>query len=110
MSPTPHADWPDTGVPEKRADAITTSLASTNPQHNIAIYTAQGINDEVIFTAIEAIYAPDRSPETRSMPVILAFGQEPELSWKNEAPQVADDIACPHKDNDEVILQRPANP
>jgi len=44
------------------------------------------------------------------MPVILAFGQEPELNWKNKAPQVADDIACPHKDNDEVILQRPANP
>jgi len=44
------------------------------------------------------------------MPVILAFGQEPELNWKNKAPQLADDIACPHKDSDEMILQRPANP
>ncbi|MCY4472926.1 MAG: hypothetical protein OXC07_08965, partial [Kistimonas sp.] len=109
VTATQDVEWPNDKPPEKTAVDI--SRLHVNSLNNTATYRVKGLDDKVGAVAIKAVYAPTENTEKVSEPLLLAFGCNAKLTWKNAAPIYTDKDGTQytHEDSDEVILQRHAD-
>ncbi len=108
LEATHEAQWFNDETLQKLLKAVEINLLKTEQENNAAVYTVQGTDNRAGVVAIKAVYQASDDNQTASEPFMLAFGCKAELGWKNNAPQATDGFACPHADQDEVILQRPS--